>query len=390
MGKELKAAVIGVGLLGSAHGRYLSKHDDVAVSAVSDLREEAGRELADEINAEYYRDYGEMIKNHSPDLAVVATPDSFHKDAVINCANSGIPNILVEKPLATTVADAEAIMDAAEKNGTRIFVNYANRFTPMDMATRYVIQNGLIGSPVYGEARLDDNISVPTALWGERSKEWAAQSSTAQFLLTHVVDLLRFYFQPAEVEYVYAISQRQVLGFTPDLYDVFLFFDSGMKIRVKAEWIKHIEGLVEFYLCFGGTGGTVIYNKLPGFGVQRGWRTNVGSDLPPEALAGHQKKLLDQGVKIKIIARPPLEGREAMPPAALESAEWGFYNPDLVSIKARDSVGCVVQGILEGTDEPSTWRDFGGLPTGRDGLAATKIVCAIEKSAEDAREVKVE
>ena len=47
-------------------------------------------------------------------------------------------------------------MKAVGKSGSRLFVNYANRFVPMDMATRYVVQNGLIGRPVYGEVRLDE------------------------------------------------------------------------------------------------------------------------------------------------------------------------------------------------------------------------------------------
>ena len=300
-----------------------------------------------------------------------------------------MPNIIVEKPLATTVEDGEEIIKAVEQNGARLFVNYANRFAPMDMATRYVVQNGLIGRPVYGEVRLDDNISVPTALWGDRSKEWASQSSTAHFLLTHVLDLIRWYFHPAEVEKVYAISQREVLKFTPDLYDAFLFLDNGMKIRVKAEWTKHIEGLVEFYLCFDGEDGTVIYNKLPGYGVQRGWRTNIGRELPQEELAAHQAALFDRGIKVQTIKKPQMYGREAMPPTALESCDWGFYNQNLVAGKAIDSVGCMVQGILEGTDEPSNWKGYGGLPNGEDGLKATKIVCAIEKSAETGREAKI-
>ncbi|MEZ4611322.1 MAG: hypothetical protein R2838_13965 [Caldilineaceae bacterium] len=48
----------------------------------------------------------------------------------------------------------------------------------------------------------------------------------------------------------------------------FLTFDSGLKVRVKAEWIKHMDGIVEYYTSISGDEGTVIYNKRPGFGVQ--------------------------------------------------------------------------------------------------------------------------
>ena len=74
MEKEIKAAVIGVGLLGSAHSRTLNKHKSVEVTSISDIREEAGREIAAEIDAAYYRDYAEMLKKEKPDLAVVVIP----------------------------------------------------------------------------------------------------------------------------------------------------------------------------------------------------------------------------------------------------------------------------------------------------------------------------
>jgi UDP-glucose 4-epimerase len=80
--------------------------------------------------------------------------------------------------------------DAAERKGVRVFMGFLGRFFHTDMATKYAISQGLIGDPVYAEVRLDDNICVPTAMWGQRSKEWASASSTAHFLLSHVVDML--------------------------------------------------------------------------------------------------------------------------------------------------------------------------------------------------------
>jgi hypothetical protein len=52
-------------------------------------------------------------------------------------------------------------------------------------------------------------------------------------------------FAPAEVEATYAISQRKVLGYSPDLYDAFVYIDNGLKIRMKASWIDTVEGVAE-------------------------------------------------------------------------------------------------------------------------------------------------
>ncbi|MDZ7704238.1 MAG: hypothetical protein U5L04_07145 [Trueperaceae bacterium] len=63
--------------------------------------------------------------------------------------------------------------------------------------------------------------------------------------------------------------EQRVLGYTPDLYDAFLTFDDGAKFRVKAEWIKHIDGLVEFALDFSGSEGSFGTSNIP---VLARWR----------------------------------------------------------------------------------------------------------------------
>ena len=227
MGMQLRAGVIGLGIMGREHARFLDDQPEVSVAAVADVRSERASEVGEQVGAQPYADYERMLAEQEMDIAVIATPDHLHREPVLAAIQAGVPAIIQEKPMATTVADAEEMLEAAEKARARIFVNFSNRGTPLDRATFYVIRQGLLGEIVYGEARLDDNISVPTRLWGKRSREWAAQSSTAHFLLSHVVDLLRWILAPSEITEVYAISQQKVLGYTPDLYDAFLTFDNG-------------------------------------------------------------------------------------------------------------------------------------------------------------------
>jgi len=388
MGKTLKAGIIGAGLLGSQHADFLRGHAEVQVVAVADVRPEAAEGVSARVGAQAYSDYYGMLRSQALDLVVVATPDPFHREPTIAALEAGVPNIILEKPLATTLEDGEAIYEAVEKHKARLFVNFANRAVPTDFATRYVIQQGLLGRVVYGESRLDDNISVPTQLWGERSRAWASGSSTAHFLLSHVVDLLRWYFAPAEVTEVFAIVQREVLGFTPDVYDAFLSFNTGLKVRVKAEWVKHIDELVEFYMCFSGSEGTVIYNKRGGFGCQSGWRANLVKSLTPEQLFAHQSALLSQGANLRALLHRPTPttgqlsagGGELLP--ALE-----YYGPCSVGLAAM--VGPFVDAILEDTLQPKSWAERGPLPTHLDGLRQTQIVAAIIRSSVTGRVVEV-
>lgn len=376
----LRSGVIGLGILGSQHVEFLAAHPQVEVAAVADVRRDQAEAIAVTAGAEPYTDYTRMLAEHNLDLVVVATPDPLHKEPVIAAVRAGVPNVLQEKPMATSVSDAEEMVEAAEAARAHIFINYANRGSAFDRATYQVLRRGLIGDVVYGEIHLDDNISVPTQMWGDRTREWVSGSSTAQFLLSHVVDLLRWLLGPAEVSEVYAIAQRKVLGYTPDLYDAYLVFDNGAKLRVKAEWIKHIDGLVEFGISFSGSEGSLFYIKRPGFGQVEGWRANVSDGITTEALLSLQQELLAEGINVRALLHhpDPTAGKLKAGGGGLKRGLEAFTLPQDWWRVARG----FVDAILEGTLTPSSWKGYGPLPTGIDGLRQTQVVSAIVASAE--------
>jgi predicted dehydrogenase len=386
MAETLKAVVIGAGILGSQYAELLHAHAGVTLAAVADLRIETAEHVASASGARAYADYGDMLRVERPDLVIVATPDPLHREPVLTALECGAPYIIQEKPLATTHEDAEAICEAVERHRARLFVNYANRAAPLDMATHYVLQHGLLGEPVYGESRLDDHISVPTRLWGARTRDWAAGSSPAHFLLSHVVDLLRWYMAPAEVTEVYAVTRRRVLLNTPDLYDAFLTFDSGLVVRVKAEWIKHMDELVEFYSCFSGAEGTLIYNKLGGFGTEAGWRANIAGRVTPDEIRAHQAELLSRGINVSVLLHRTAPGANTLTAADAEPRTALEYR-GACGGRALALVEHCLAAIAEDTLQPTSWRGWGPLPTHLDGLTQTRIVAAIVQSAESEQPV---
>jgi len=385
MATKLKAGIIGLGILGRQYIDLFTRHDAVEVAAVCDVRRAVADEAAAAINAAAYDDAHAMLAEQTLDLAVIATPDHLHLAPSLAAIEAGVPAVIQEKPLATTLADAETLYNAAEQRGTRFFINYANRAMPLDLAAYYVVQQGLIGKPVYAESRLDDNISVPTGLWGERSAEFSAGSSTAHFLLSHVVDLMHWLFAPARVVEVFAIRQDIVLGHTPDLYDAYLLFDSGLKVRCKAEWIRYMDEIVEFYSSISGERGTLIYNKRPGFGTRESWRANFGDAAADMDLQRHLDALGSQGVYLRAARhfRPQTSGYYA-PSVALSLEHEG---PD--GATGMMLVEPMLDAILEDTLQPSSWVDRGPLPTHIDGLRQVRVVHAIEESAKTGRPVAV-
>jgi predicted dehydrogenase len=382
---QLEANVVGLGILGEQHVDFLVAQPEVNVTAVADIQSDRACGIAERVGAKAYDAYERMFREQTPDIAVIATPDPMHKAPVIAAIEAGVPYIIQEKPMATTFEDARAMVEAADKAGARIFVNFANRGSALDRATYYVIREGLLGKVVYGETHLDDNISVPTRMWGGRSEAWAAGSSTAHFLLSHVVDFLHWLMVPASVTEVYAISQREVLGYTPDLYDAFLTFDNGAKFRVKAEWIKHIDGLVEFSMAFSGSEGSLTYIKRPTFGEVEGWRANLSASVTPDDLLDHQAALLDEGIRLRALVHRP------RPTAGALATEEGEQCVALEAAALPQDWWRVARGfvdaVLEDTLTPSSWDRYGPVPTGIDGLRQTQVVHAIVRSAAEGKPI---
>ncbi|MFO7633383.1 MAG: Gfo/Idh/MocA family oxidoreductase [Caldilinea sp.] len=384
--KRLKAGVIGLGLLGSQYLEAFRKRSNIEVVGVCDVRREAAEYAASQAHAAPYTDVSELLAAQRPDLVVVATPDHLHLAPTLAALDAGTPVIIQEKPLATDLAEAMTIYEKVEQRGAKLFVNFANRAMPYDLATYYVLQQGLIGQPVYAESRLDDNISVPMRLWGERSRAFAAGSSPAHFLLSHVVDLMHWWFAPAQVVEVFAISQERVLRFTPDLYDAFLIFDSGLKVRVKAEWIKHMDQIVEYYSSFTGEQGGVIYNKRPGFGVQESWRANLSAPPAGDLLAGHQQRLGEQGIDVRLAHhyRPASSAYDVSTVRASLEHIGGDQADGMMLIAP------ILDAVEQETLTPRSWQNRGDLPTHRDGLRQVQVVQAILDSARSGRPVTVE
>lgn len=372
----LNIGIIGVGILGGQHAHHAAVNPLVNLKAISDLRPKVGQQIAKETGSVWYKDYQTMLKKEDLDIVIIATPDPLHKDPVIATAKAGVPHILTEKPMATTPTDARRMRDAIEKSGASFNILFPNRFNPLDRVTHYAIQNGLIGLPIHGDVRLDDNISVPTTMWGNRSKTWAGGSSTAHFLLSHVVDLLRWYFHPSDVVEVFAISHQRVLKYTPDLYDAYLTFDHGLTVRVKAEWIRRMDALVEFELGFSGEKGSLYYRKHPAFRSDRGLRLDL-DDAKSSDLIKHQKALNKQGLQGKVISDP-----KARTPHVLEF--YAEHNP----IDWQSAVGHYFDVICNNLKEPNL-EGFGPLPGMHDALRQVDIVNAIIKSSEKRRVVKI-
>lgn len=131
----LRTMVVGVGALGKHHARILAGMDGVDLVAVADPREDIGRQVAAEFDADWLPDFRSAIARI--DAASIVVPTSRHLSVASEFLKRGIP-VLVEKPLTASVAEAQQLVDLSRKHKAIMQVGHVERFNPaMQVAREY-------------------------------------------------------------------------------------------------------------------------------------------------------------------------------------------------------------------------------------------------------------
>jgi predicted dehydrogenase len=134
---------VGAGVLGMH--RPALQLETVDVVAASDVDVELGQQRADELECAFYADHRTMLTEIQADVAIILTPHPFHAPIAIECLQAGC-HVLVEKPMAVQVTEADAMIEAAERTDRLLAVNFQQRYRPEVQAARRLIQHGHVGN----------------------------------------------------------------------------------------------------------------------------------------------------------------------------------------------------------------------------------------------------
>ena len=233
--RRVKFGLIGAGLWGEAHAYVYSSHHQSELVAVCDLREERAKEIAKKYGASHvYTDYNQMLHEADIEAVGVVTPDFAHRAPVVAALEAG-KHVLVEKPLATSIEDADAMVRASQKTGARLMVDFHNRWSPPFAHLKETVEQGGLGKLVSAYFRLNDKISVATNMLS-----WASRSSILWFLGSHTIDTIQWLFSD-DIKRVYSVSRRGVLDKlgvnVPDIYQSILEFNKGYIATIENNWI---------------------------------------------------------------------------------------------------------------------------------------------------------
>ncbi|BAW95357.1 NADH-Dependent dehydrogenase family protein [[Synechococcus] sp. NIES-970] len=123
----LKIGVIGVGNMGQHHTRVLSLLKDIELIGVADLNVERGLDLASKYRIRYFEDYRDLLPR--VDAVCVAVPTKLHYQVGLECMAAG-KHVMIEKPIAASITEAEALVNAAAEHNVILQVGHIERFNP--------------------------------------------------------------------------------------------------------------------------------------------------------------------------------------------------------------------------------------------------------------------
>ena len=150
--RTVNVGVIGVGAMGENHVRVYHKMEEANLMGVSDVSERALKKIEKKYGAKGYTDYCELLANPEIEVVSVCVPTTFHH-AVVMEAIKHKKHVLVEKPIAFTLTEAEEMIAAAKEAGVILATGHVERFNPAVQKAKELIDDGVIGDIVSAFAK---------------------------------------------------------------------------------------------------------------------------------------------------------------------------------------------------------------------------------------------
>jgi len=222
--RPIRAAVLGVGAIGKHHARIYNQLDNVQLVAVADTDERRRAAIARGYKIPAYASYEELFDAERLDVVSVALPTVCHYEATL-CAIAHGVHVLVEKPIAAAVAEADEMIRRAQARGLTLTVGHVERFNPALLELKRRLDAGELGQVFQ--------------LHGRRLSPFPAyirDVGVVMDLATHELDIMR-YLVGGEVEKVYAETERNVHQKYEDMLSGIIRFANGVVGVLDINWL---------------------------------------------------------------------------------------------------------------------------------------------------------
>lgn len=205
----MKYALIGCGRISVNH-LAAARDNKLDIVAVSDVRPERMEEKKQKFNlgsgTKAYANYKEMLAKEKPELVAICTESGEHSRIALDCIDAGC-HVIIEKPIALSLADADAIIIQAKERGVKVCTSHQYRFNKAIQKIREAVEKGRFGKMFYGTAHIRwcrDKDYYDQASW---RGTWAQDGGALMNQCIHNIDLLRW-MMGDEVEEVVGMTDK--------------------------------------------------------------------------------------------------------------------------------------------------------------------------------------
>lgn len=343
MPQFLRIALLGCGRIAKRHAELLGQRMVVqtVLAAVCDLDSEKAQNYGNRFCVPSYTDMDVMMQREALDAVAILTPSGLHAEHVLRLAPYG-KHLIVEKPMALTLEDADAMIDACDRHGCKLFVVKQNRFNVPVVKLRQALEAKRFGKLVMGTVRVR---------WCRRQDyydqdawrgTWSMDGGVLTNQASHHIDLLQWMM--GDVESVMGMSRTALVDIeTEDTAVAILRFRNGALGAIEATTATRPQDLEGSLSILGETGSV----EIGGFAVNQMKTWNFVDPLP--------------------------EDREVL-------AKYSVNPPNVYGYGHQAYYEHVVHSIQNNTQQ---------LVDGLEGRRSLELINAIYESIETGREVRL-
>jgi len=208
--KRIGLAIIGAGRVGLFRGEVAARHPQVDFIGLAETRPDRAGLVAGKIGADFVTaDFRELLARPEVTAAIISTDEHLHVDPVLGAVERGL-SLLIEKPLATGLADSERVLKAIQKSGVDAVVGYTQRFRRRWLAAKEKVRTGALGDVTLVTSRAFMNRLV--ALDNYKRTNDPAGISPMVISGTHALDIVMWMMEAKRPAEIYARSVDRALG----------------------------------------------------------------------------------------------------------------------------------------------------------------------------------
>lgn len=282
----LRGVIVGFGRMGLTHFSILNNHPDVEFVGVCDSSSFILRNAGNNLGVTTFKDYSKMIKETSPDFAVISTPTAMHAEAIHCCTQNGV-HVFVEKPFSLGPDQGKAIVNGL--NGSKLVnqVGYVCRFNDVFLQVKKLLDAKALGDLLIFKMEMNGPTLLKDAKSGWRSKKSEGGGCLYDFS-SHSIDMINYLVGTPDKVVGTVLQSIHSIG-VEDAISSTLLYESGLRGNLLCNWSDASYRKPAYRFEVLGRKGKIIadlhaykafFREDPGIeGFSEGWNQKYVTDF---------------------------------------------------------------------------------------------------------------